>query len=163
MSKNNNLEKQLDQLRRNRRLLWLAILSFAIVICWIVVSLLASQRELRIDAESKAMATPLIPRLETRVFEELAAKRVFSEEELADFPIYVFHIERGADTSIIQLGSSSQVSEPPPEEVPETEDAATAEINNVSIPAGSEVIIEEGAPAPTTPAVTPPPAAGGNI
>lgn len=103
MSQNKTLKKQLDKLRRNRRLLWLAILSFAIVFFWIVLSLSSSQNVLQIDAESKKMALQLIPRLETKTFDDLESKRIFYEEELYRFPIFTLNLERGGQVTVIDI------------------------------------------------------------
>ena len=89
----NNFEKQLTKLRRNKRALWVGILFFASVIMWIGVSLFSAQKKVRISQELRNLAAPLIPRLESAVFDELYQKRHFWEEELESFPIFIFDDE----------------------------------------------------------------------
>jgi hypothetical protein len=107
----NNLDKQLTKLRRNKRLLWVGILFFAAVVLWIGVSLFSAQKKISISQELRDLASPLIPRLEATVFTEISEQRYLPDEELSEFPIYIFNDE--AQVTTINQG----------EEVPE----ATAE------------------------------------
>lgn len=90
----NNFEKQLGKLRRNKRALWVGVLFFAAVVMWIAVSLFSAQKKVAISQELRTLATPLIPRLESKVFDELYEQRHFWEEELNSFPIYIFDEEK---------------------------------------------------------------------
>ena len=89
----NNFEKQLTKLRRNKRALWVGILFFASVIMWIGVSLFSAQKKVSISQELRDLAAPLIPRLESAVFDELYQQRHFWEDELESFPIFIFDDE----------------------------------------------------------------------
>ncbi len=89
MMNNNNLQKQLAKLRRNKKLLWLGILFLVLIILWILMSIFATTKTSVISPEQRELAKSFVPRLESKVFEEIALKRAFSEEELANFSIFV--------------------------------------------------------------------------
>jgi len=108
--KQNSFEKQLIKLRRNKKLLWLGILFFAAVIVWIMVSLFSSQKKITISQELRELAKPLIPRLESKVFDEITIQRYFFEDELDDFPIYIFN-ENGEEVLLNDFDFSGQFEE----------------------------------------------------
>lgn len=85
-----DVKKQLAKLRRDKRLLWLGILFFVIVVFWILASIFATSRTSSVSAELRELAKPFVPRLESKIFDEIMSKRLFSVEELSSFPIYVF-------------------------------------------------------------------------
>lgn len=111
----NDLRKQFRSLQRNKRLLWLAILAFVIVVFWIAVSIFTSQREVSISKDLQSLATPLIPRLEAQVFSDISSKRVYQESELSSFPVYVFlQAERGGSMQKVELGAPQAEGTPTP-------------------------------------------------
>lgn len=87
---NSDVQKQLAKLRRDKKLLWLAIMFFVSVILWILLSIFVTTKTSSISQELKNAAKSFVPRLESQVFEEILDKRAFSEAELSFFPIYVF-------------------------------------------------------------------------
>jgi hypothetical protein len=133
----NDLRKQFRSLQRNKRLLWLAILAFVIVVFWIAVSIFTSQREVSISKDLQSLATPLIPRLEAQVFSDISSKRVYQESELSSFPVYVFlQAERGGSMQKVELGApqaegtptpTASEAETPGETLPSPEISATPE------------------------------------
>ena len=86
---NNSISKQLNKLRRDKRFLWLGILFFVLVTFWILLSLFATTKTSSISPELQILAKPFVPRLESKVFDEILLKRFFSEEELSRFSIYI--------------------------------------------------------------------------
>lgn len=86
----NDIQKQLAKLRRDKRLLWLGILFFVLVVLWILVSIFATSKTSSVSPELKNLAKSFVPRLESKLFDEILPKRNFSEEELSAFPIYIF-------------------------------------------------------------------------
>lgn len=85
-----DIKKQLAKLKRDKRLLWLGILFFVMVVFWILASIFATSKTSSVSAELRELAKPFVPRLESKAFEEIMSKRLFSEDELSSFPIYVF-------------------------------------------------------------------------
>lgn len=110
----NDISKQLDKLKRNKRLLWLAILAFVIVVMWIGIGLVSTQNKVTISQDLQTLATPLVPRIEATVFEQIAVARSFSEQELAQFPIYAYITDERNNTprliDITQATASSPLS-----------------------------------------------------
>lgn len=85
----NDIQKQLARLRRNKRFLWLGVMFFLLVILWISTSIFTVARTSSISQEFRDLAKSFIPRLESRVFDQISGKRAFSEDELEIFPIYI--------------------------------------------------------------------------
>jgi hypothetical protein len=120
------LQNQLAKLRRDKKILWLGILFFVLVVLWILVSIFATSRTSTIAPELRELARPFVPRLESRVFEEIMAKRVFDEGELGYFPIYVFDKSLASEPilfDIMDVATLEQAAESPesPEQQTETE------------------------------------------
>ncbi len=86
-----DIKKQLAKLRRDKRLLWLGVLFFVMVVFWILASIFATSKTSSVSAELRELAKPFVPRLESKVFEEILIKKIFSEEELSFFPIFIFN------------------------------------------------------------------------
>lgn len=86
----NDIKKQLIKLRRDKRILWLGIMFFVMVILWILISIFAVTKTSSISPELRELAKSFVPRLESKVFDEIAAKKEFSEAELSSFPIFIF-------------------------------------------------------------------------
>lgn len=86
---NNDIQKQLAKLRRNKKLLWLGILFLVLIILWILVSIFATTKTSSISKEQIELSKSFVPRLESKVFDEILAKRAFSDEELAYFAVFV--------------------------------------------------------------------------
>ncbi|MFA6814340.1 MAG: hypothetical protein GX943_02510 [Candidatus Pacebacteria bacterium] len=84
------LKKELNRLRRQKSILWVGILFLLAVLIWTAVSILTSQKKVKIDQELTELAKPLVPRLDTEVFSLIEQKRALSDEELSSFPIYVY-------------------------------------------------------------------------
>ena len=105
----NNFEKQLQKLRRNKRALWVLVLFFAAVVMWIGVSLFSAQKKVAISQELRDLAKPLIPRLESNVFDELYQQRYFNENELSVFPIYIYDEETGQRSLINEIIDEEEI------------------------------------------------------
>lgn len=93
--KNNDIQKQLAKLRRDKRVLWLGILFFVLVVMWILLSIFTTSRTSSVSPELRELAKPFVPRLESKVFDEILRKRAFDQGELQEFPIYVFDKQVG--------------------------------------------------------------------
>lgn len=128
----NELQNQIAKLRRDKKILWLGILFFVLVVLWILVGIFATSRTSTIAPELREMAKPFVPRLESKAFEEILSKRVFSEEELALFSIFTFDQNSlASDPLIIDIiGEASAVAEVITEEQIETEAEIEIEIES---------------------------------
>jgi len=79
---------------------------FVIVIFWIMVGVFSSQQTAGITTEQKSLSTPLSPSLNISVIDKLEQKKSYSEEELADFPVYTIQSTTGG--SGVSAGSTEQ-------------------------------------------------------
>lgn len=84
----NPFEKELKELKANRQMVYLLVFLLLIAILWISAAVFTSYKTLEIDAELIKMSRPLIPNIDESVFSKIEQKKIFTEDELADFPIY---------------------------------------------------------------------------
>lgn len=96
----NSFQDQLKSLQKRKELLIILLFLFVIIIFWIGLSLFTSQQKLGITPEQKKLAQPLTPNISISVLEKVEQKRVFSEFELQDFPIYALYQDGGITTVI---------------------------------------------------------------
>ena len=108
------LKQELNRLRRQKSILWAGILFLVAVLIWTAVSILTSQKQVKIDQQWTELAKPLIPRLDVEVFSMIEEKRAITDEELSIFPIYVYLVsgdekrgEIGVFTDISNLATNS--------------------------------------------------------
>ena len=108
------LKQELNRLRRQKSVLWAGILFLVAVLIWTAVSILTSQKQVKIDQQLTELAKPLIPRLDVEVFSMIEEKRAITDEELSIFPIYVYLVsgdekrgEIGVFTDISNLATNS--------------------------------------------------------
>ena len=81
-------ERQLNQLKTDRKKLALLILALVVIVLWIGVSLFSSQKTVQLDKEIVQLSKPLVPHLDQQVFEELKNKKSYSDDDLRNFKIY---------------------------------------------------------------------------
>ncbi len=98
----NSFQDQLKSLQKRKELLIILLFLFVIIIFWIGLSLFTSQQKLGITSEQKKLAQPLTPNINISVLEKVEQKRVFSEFELQDFPIYALY-QDGGTTKVIDI------------------------------------------------------------
>ncbi len=108
------LKQELNRLRRQKSVLWAGILFLVAVLIWTAVSILTSQKKVKIDQDLTELAKPLVPRLDVGIFSMIEEKREMTDEELSVFPIYVYLVggderqgEVGVLTDITNLASDS--------------------------------------------------------
>ena len=126
------LKQELNRLRRQKSILWAGILLLVAVLIWTAVSILTSQKKVKIDQQLTELAKPLVPRLDIDVFSMIEQKRALNDEELSFFPIYVYLLagderrnEQGVFVDITNLSTDSAVINQ--EEVLEGNDLQTAD------------------------------------
>ncbi|PIR58814.1 MAG: hypothetical protein COU69_03375 [Candidatus Pacebacteria bacterium CG10_big_fil_rev_8_21_14_0_10_56_10] len=100
---------QLTNLRRSQQLLFVAIFFLVTVTVWIVVSLVTSQQVDELDPELAKLTRQLNPNLRVEVLLEVEAKRHYSQQELANFPILT--IRPGGEEATL-FAPSGQATQP---------------------------------------------------
>jgi hypothetical protein len=84
------IQADIASIKRSRMFLVIFVLLFVCVILWTLVTLFNSQKESAISPELEQSAVPLTPTINESVLEQLEQEREFTDEELAEFPIYRF-------------------------------------------------------------------------
>jgi len=99
-----NQPNKIAQLRQRQRLLQILIFSLITIAIWVTFSLFRSQKKTVISAEQKRLAESLNPTIKTEVLQKLQQKRIFSEGELAVFPIYKILISKdGRQSEVVTI------------------------------------------------------------
>ena len=132
-----DLQKQLAKLRRDKRLLWLGILFFVIVVLWILITVFTVTKTSSISPELRELAKPFVPRLESKIFDEIILKKAYVPEDLGSFPIYIYNKKSpGAEMKMIDIATAVVASEAAEEADltidPENTDPENAEATNSS-------------------------------
>lgn len=131
-----DLQKQLAKLRRDKRLLWLGVLFFVIVVLWILISVFTVTKTSSISPELRELAKSFVPRLESKVFDEIILKKVYVPEELGSFPIYIYDKKSvGATMEMIDITAAiaaNEATEILPEESGSSESTESAETIEVT-------------------------------
>ncbi len=83
-----DIRQEIAGLRHNQYFLAILVLLFVSIIVWTSVSIVTSQKETKVSPKLLQLAKPLSPSLKGEVIDELEAKRIFTDEELSQFPIY---------------------------------------------------------------------------
>jgi len=126
VAKKRAVQTQMAHIRGSQTLLSIFILLLISVLLWILISVFATFNTSQIPAETKKMATPLTPTLSDTIFASLQSKRVFSEDELRSFPIYVIVRDSRAQTeTVVPLGTRAPTATPAPTPAPTQSPAAT--------------------------------------
>lgn len=95
---------QLKSLKHGQQLLAIVILLLVLSIGWIFLGIFAGQQSSRISPAQKKAATPLTPQLDETILETIENKRVYSDSELSNFPIYkVISVNRGKEKTIVPI------------------------------------------------------------
>lgn len=109
------LKQELNRLRRQKTILWVGVLFLIAVLIWTAFSIFTSQKKVKIDQDLTELAKPLVPRLDKEVFSMIEEKRVLSDEELSNFPIYVYLIvgdardnKEGIFTNITDMSTNNE-------------------------------------------------------
>ena len=102
--KKNSIADQIRSLKHGQQLLASAILFFILVVLWIFVGIFAGQQESKISPALKKAALPLTPNIDEDIITELEEKRVYTQDELANFTIYkIITTDRGKEQSIVPI------------------------------------------------------------
>jgi len=126
----------LSGLKRRQSLLYLLIFSLVTIIIWAAFNIFRSQKSEPIPNELLKLARELNPSIDTSVIDALSRKKLFSEAELNNFPIYTIvtdslrqeilvtidqakEIESEKQSQIVKLRAERLVA-PTPEPTPET-------------------------------------------
>lgn len=108
-----SFSKEISRIKNKQQMLTILILLFICLLFWIIVSLFSSQNSSKISPNVQEMARPFNPTLSTEVLDTLETKKVFSEEELSDFPIFIIREDPQTQAeTIVELGKPSIVIQP---------------------------------------------------
>ena len=83
-----DIRQEIAGLRHNQYFLAILVLLFVSIIVWTSVSIVTSQKDTKVSPKLLQLAKPLSPSLKGEVIDQLEAKLTYSDEELAQFPIY---------------------------------------------------------------------------
>lgn len=119
----NQNRQTIDQLKQQQRLLQIFIFSLVTIFIWIGFALLRSQQETQVDAKLLEQAKPLTPTIKSEVIDELEQKRLYTESELRDFPIYKFLLDK--DSGINRVVTIDVEPEPEDQALPRSQGALT--------------------------------------
>lgn len=106
----NKFERQLDKIKRQKKLLIALILFFVVILTWILASIFSSQARHAISPELVKLAEPLVPNLNRQLLEDLQRQEYFRDEELERFSIYALLSERGEDAGrVIDIINEAEI------------------------------------------------------
>ncbi len=89
------LPAPLQRLQQRKELLVIFLFLFVIAVFWISLGIFSSQKRTAISAQQRQLAQPLSPALDESVIVNLENKTVYSQSELADFPIFAVTDSQG--------------------------------------------------------------------
>ncbi len=88
--KNNQgqVQNQLNKLQRNKIYLAIVVLLVLLSVIWVLISITLSNVREQVDPETIKLSKLFTPVIDRSVFETIATKRTYTDEELKLFPIY---------------------------------------------------------------------------
>ena len=89
------LPAPLQRSQQRKELLVIFLFLFVIAVFWISLGIFSSQKRTAISAQQRQLAQPLSPALDESVIVNLENKTVYSQSELADFPIFAVTDSQG--------------------------------------------------------------------
>jgi len=152
-------KSKLLSLQRNQYILYIMVLTLVLAMLWMLIEVVTSQRVSGVDPDIRSAASPLNPNLDAQVLARIARKKVYAENELADFPIYMIKLsDDGATESIIpisfeELETGSQEFESSAQEIgDEDESGELGELGEPSQPriSNGDDTVPEPTPAPVS-------------
>lgn len=119
----------LSDLRQKQAFLKVLIFSLVTVIIWVGFSIFRSQNKTAISPELLQLAVPLNPNINAETLNSIKAKKKFTQEEIAIFPIYRIVISATGEESIVSNLNTSRaegslnslVTQPSPSPTPVSE------------------------------------------
>lgn len=128
----------LSRLRQREDLLRIFIFTAFTVFCWVGISLYLSQQKTKIPSAVQKLALPLSPIIDRETIQEIESRRFFSDDELQQFPIYIYRNTEDGQRVLVQIGQElSTVSENDADILP------TVESEESTIASDSSTVIEE--------------------
>lgn len=130
-------QQALDGLKRREGLFRILIFSFITVLIWIGFSVYRANIKTKVSIDTQKHTEPLNPNINSLVFDELATRIKYSDEELESFTVYERIVDENGVSQLVTAGSvvdfasttpSNSVSEEVSvdEEILESEDVATS-------------------------------------
>lgn len=106
----NSIQKQIEKLKQQRTLLVALAGLFVVVVVWTSVTLFGSQKKVAISKELRDLSKPLTPTVDGAVLDRIEAKRSFTPEELAGFPVYkVVSTKDGKTQRLVEIAVPNDI------------------------------------------------------
>lgn len=102
-------KRRINQLRQKQSLLYIMVFSLATVMVWVAISLVTSQKKTGISPELQKLALPLTPTLNQETLQKVERRTLFTESELARFPIYkLVTAANGVDERVVTIETAEE-------------------------------------------------------
>jgi hypothetical protein len=100
----NGIATHFAQLRYKQEILAIFSLLLVSVLFWIIISLFSSQQKTKITPELTKMAVTLNPTVNTALLDELVTKKMYTQSELSQFPIFtIIYDKRTQEGKIVSI------------------------------------------------------------
>jgi hypothetical protein len=117
--KKNTFGQQLANLKQKKQLMVMLIFLFVVVITWTAIGLFTSQHKVAVSKDLRELSKPLTPTLNETTLLKLESKRLYTERELENFPIFkVVSTKDGKVSRLVEISSEKEVLDIPPTPVP---------------------------------------------
>lgn len=102
------MKSQLSQLQQKQTLLKIFIFTLVTIIIWVGLTLFRTQQQTGIRPELLVKAEALNPNISVQVIDQIEQKRVFTEAELSDFPIYSIVTLKTGEQQLVVFSASDK-------------------------------------------------------
>jgi hypothetical protein len=128
MIKPKSIASDIKKLRQNKQFLTIMVLLFVALLFWITISLITSQKTEKISPELKVLSSPLTPVIDESIFDNISAKKEYSEDELSAFTIFKVLTSRDGKTQrVVPIEITIDDLEPKDTPKPESSDSLLQE------------------------------------
>jgi len=98
MHKEQTIKKDIKKLQQSKQFLTIMVLLFVSLLFWVVISLITSQTSDKIDPELQKISKPLTPVIDTKIFDSIEEKKLYSDDDLSSFTIFKVLLSRDGKT-----------------------------------------------------------------
>ena len=110
-STRSGISSHFAKLKHKQEILVIFSLLLVCIIFWITISVFSSQQKTKITPELTKMAKILNPAIKTESLDSLSTKKIYSESELTQFPIYTIVYDKRTQVGKIVLIDDPEVEE----------------------------------------------------
>lgn len=106
----NKIQKKLNQLRQEKQLMTILVFFFLAVASWIIVDIFVLEKKHQVSSEMIKASQPLVPNLDQEVLSSIGEKRLFEDDELKEFSIFVLsELDSSGDYQVIDVVKGKKV------------------------------------------------------